>query len=160
MFSYISRIILQLSRKNTKPFRGIAHGSKSINREPLRPIAGVIVGKCHVIDGDTISIKRTKLRLAGVNAPELDDPWGQKAKWAMVSICKGQKIRAELSGEKSYDRLIATCFLPDGRDIGAELIKLGLALDGGHFSSGKYRHLEPSGIRKKLTRIHWLNKRS
>jgi len=111
---------------------------------------GVLQGKCHVIDGDTIVIRRTKIRLAGIDAPELHQPWGQKAKWTMVEICKGQIITAELNGEQSYDRLVATCFLPDGRDIGAELIMRGLALDWTEISGGKYRHLEPRGIRRKL----------
>ncbi|WP_420013383.1 thermonuclease family protein [Tateyamaria sp.] len=88
--------------------------------------------------------------MAGIDAPELNQPWGQKSKWEMVKICKGQAIRVELTGETSYDRLVGTCYLPDDRDIGAEIIKAGLALDGGHFSKGKYRHLEPAGIRKKL----------
>lgn len=107
-------------------------------------------GKAYVIDGDTIVVQKIKVRLAGIDAPELDQPWGQKSKWKMVKICKGQVIRVELTGETSYDRLVGTCYLPDDRDIGAEIIKAGLALDGGHFSKGKYRHLEPAGIRKKL----------
>lgn len=77
-------------------------------------------------------------------------PWGHKSKWAMVAICKGQTITVKLDGERSYDRLVGTCYLQDGRDIGAELIKQGLALDIAHFSGGKYRHLEPHGARKKL----------
>lgn len=77
-------------------------------------------------------------------------PWGQKSKWAMVEICKGQVITARLDGERSFDRLVGTCFLPDGRDIGAEIIKEGLALDLPHFSGGKYRQFEPEGARNKL----------
>jgi len=109
-----------------------------------------IRGRAWVIDGDTIKIGQTKIRLAGIDAPELDDPYGQQSKWAMVAICKGQEIRAELTGERSYDRFVATCYLPDGSDIGAELIRRGLALDGGWYSKGKYRSLEPQGIRWKL----------
>ena len=37
-------------------------------------------GSAHVIDGDTIVVKGQKIRLAGVNAPELDQAWGQKSK--------------------------------------------------------------------------------
>lgn len=77
-------------------------------------------------------------------------PWGQKSKWALLEICKGQTITVKLDGERSYDRLVGTCFLPDGRDIGAEIVKAGLALDLPHFSGGKYRHLEPEGARRKL----------
>jgi endonuclease YncB( thermonuclease family) len=109
-----------------------------------------LTGKAYVIDGDTIKIKGTKIRLAGIDAPEVDMPWGQKSKWTMVGICKGQTITAELDGERSHDRLVGTCFLPDGRDIGAEIVKRGLALDLPHFSGGKYRQMEPDGARKKL----------
>lgn len=123
-------------------------------RLPVYPEVGVLEGKYHVIDGDTIVIKRTKIRLAGVDAPELDKPWGQKSKWAMVQIVKGQVVTAKLNGERSHDRLVATCYLPDGRDIGAELIGQGLALDWSKFSGGKYKHLEPKGVRRKLKWAH------
>lgn len=117
---------------------------------PSIPESRVIKGKAYVIDGDTIRIKGTKIRLSGIDAPETNMPWGQKSKWAMVGICKGQTITVKLDGERSYDRLVGTCYLPDGRDIGAEIIKAGLALDLPHFSGGKYRHLEPQGARRKL----------
>lgn len=96
-----------------------------------------------MIDGDTIAIQKIKIRMAGIDAPELNEPWGQKSKWAIVNLCKGKTIHVDLTGETSYDRLVGTCFLPDGTDIGAELIKAGLALDGSYYSQGKYLHLEP-----------------
>jgi micrococcal nuclease len=120
--------------------------------------AKTISGYAYVIDGDTIIVKSTKIRLAGIDAPELDHPWGQQSKWAMVKICKGHMITAKLTGEVSYDRLVATCYLADGRDIGAELIKQGLALDWALFSSGKYRHLEQPGVRKKLLNSRAMHK--
>ncbi len=123
---------------------------KPLYELPKMPQSMVLKGRVYVIDGDTIRINGTKIRLAGIDAPELDMPWGQKSKWAMVSICKGQFVTAELDGERSYDRLVGTCYLPDGRDIGAELVKLGLALDLPEFSRGKYRHLEPPGARRRL----------
>jgi endonuclease YncB( thermonuclease family) len=91
------------------------------------------------------------LRLAGIDAPELDHPWGKKAKWELVQLCKGQVITAELEPDISYDRVVATCLLPDGRDLSAEMVRCGLALDWPKFSGGKYAHLEPEGVRKK----HW-----
>ncbi len=109
-----------------------------------------IRGRAHIIDGDTIVIGRIKLRLEGIDAPELDMPWGQKAKREMVDICKGQTITAKLTGETSFDRFVAVCHLPDGRDIGAELVRRGVALDLPFFSGGKYRHLEPAGARRRL----------
>jgi endonuclease YncB( thermonuclease family) len=124
-------------------------------QEPIPdiPETHVLKGRCYVIDGDTIVIQKVKIRLAGIDAPEIEDPWGQKAKWAMVGICKGQVITAELTGERSHGRLVATCFLPDGRDIAAELVSQGLALDWKGFSGGKYRHLEQPDARKKFWRM-------
>jgi len=110
----------------------------------------VIEGTAHVTDGDTITIQKTQIRLYGIDAPELDHPFGKKAKWAMVSLCKGQKVRAEITDEDDYGRKVAKCFLPDGRDLSAELVAQGLALDWSKYSGGKYRHLEVPGVRKKL----------
>jgi len=118
---------------------------------PLPP-PSVMEGRCWVIDGDTIVINNVHLRLAGIDAPELDHPWGQRAKYALVQLCKGKTITARIRPEISYDRLVAECFLPDGRDLAAELVRAGLALDWPKFSGGKYRHLEPPDARKRLWR--------
>lgn len=111
-----------------------------------------IRGRAWVIDGDTIDINGTRIRLAGIDAPEMDHPHGKSAKWALANLCKGQEVRAVFEGDMSHDRTVATCYLPDGRDLSAELVQAGLAIDWPKFSGGKYRHLEPEGIRKKLWR--------
>ena len=110
-----------------------------------------ITGKCHVVDGDTIHIGKHKIRLAGINAPELDEPYGQQAKWALVKLCKGKIITAYPDGEKSYERIVATCFLDDGSDLAAEMVKMELALDIPMFPNADYRHLETPNSRRKLT---------
>lgn len=119
---------------------------------PLRPTTGCIVGRGYVVDGDTVVIRGTTIRLAGIDAPELSHPYGQAAKWALVGLCKGQDIRADLIGEFSHDRPVATCYLPDGRDLSAEMVRLGHAVDWRKFSGGRYRHLEPQGVRDRLWR--------
>ena len=140
---------------STKPSQRTDHAPP-----PPIPASRKLKGRAYVIDGDTIVIQKIKIRLAGIDAPELDQPWGRKSKWEMVRICKGQTITVSLTGETSYDRLVGTCYLPDGRDIGAEIIKAGLALDGGYYSEGKYRHLELPGTRAKLIRYGHRGKRS
>lgn len=110
----------------------------------------VLEGPAYVTDGDTITIKKTQIRLYGIDAPELDHPYGKKAKWAMVRLCKGHRIRAEITDEDDYGRTVAKCFLPDGCDLSAELVKQGLAIDWPKYSGGKYSHLEVAGVRKKL----------
>ena len=86
----------------------------------------------------------------GVDAPEINHPYGKKAKWALVSLCKGQIVQAETIEQDNHGRTVARCYLQDGRDLSAEMVKLGLAIDWPKFSDGKYRALEVPGIRKKL----------
>lgn len=109
-------------------------------------------GPAWVIDGDTVDIGGTRIRLSGIDAPEIDQPYGRNAKWTLVNLCKGQEIRAVFDGDRSHDRTVATCYLPDGRDLSAEMVKAGMALDWPKFSRGRYSGLEPSGIRRKLWR--------
>lgn len=109
-------------------------------------------GRAWVIDGDTIDIGGTRIRLSGIDAPEMDHPYGKSAKWALVQLCKGQEVRAVFDGDLSHDRTVATCYLPDGRDLSAEMVKAGMAIDWRKFSGGKYAGLELPEIRKKLWR--------
>lgn len=156
------RLLVRASRAPSEPRRSAYElPERPMPREMRIPVAmphqpipleTVIVGPCWVIDGDTIVIGGTHIRLAGIDAPELNHPWGQKSKWEMVRLCKGQVITARIKPELSYDRVVAECFLPDGRDLAAELVRVGLALDWPKFSGGKYRMLEPPDARKKLWR--------
>jgi micrococcal nuclease len=71
----------------------------------------------------------------------------------VIRLCKGHDIRAEIiEGATTYERLVATCYLPDGRDLAAELVKQGLALDWAKHSGGIYRALETPDARQKLWR--------
>jgi micrococcal nuclease len=144
----------QSHRTTTEPLQPLFLRAKAeprvVNQPP--PMETVLRGRCWVIDGDTIVINNIRVRLAGIDAPELDHPWGQRSKWALVQLCKGQTVTARIKPELSYDRMVAECFLPDGRDLGAELVRIGLALDWPKFSGGKYRHLEPEDVRRKLWR--------
>lgn len=128
----------------------------SVRRETVIASAvlegAILIGKCWVIDGDTITIQGQNIRLAGIDAPELDHPYGRVAKATLMRLCRGQDVRAEFSGALSYERGVATCFLPDGRDLSAEMVKAGLALDRPKHSGGKYRSLEPADARRKLWR--------
>ena len=112
---------------------------------PEEPLAG-----CSVSDGDTIRCGSERIRLLGIDAPELDHPYGKKAKWALVSLCKGQPVRAEILETDKYGRTVAKCTLEDGRDISEEMVKLGLALDWPKYSGGVYRRFERADARRKL----------
>ena len=148
----VERRVTISSKPRTAPPPLRLVGGETFDAETAHEIDPPIVleGPAYVTDGDTITIQKTQVRLYGIDAPELNHPFGQKAKWAMVKLCKGNTIRAEVTEEDDYGRTVAKCFLPDGRDLSAELVKQGLAIDWPKFSGGKYSHLEVEGIRKKL----------
>ncbi|MFN3605998.1 MAG: thermonuclease family protein [Cypionkella sp.] len=124
----------------------------STTKQPIIERVTTISGRCWVVDGDTIVIDGVNIRLAGIDAPEMDHPYGENAKWALVNLTKGQAVTAEFYGEQSYAREVATCYLSDGRDLSAEMVKAGMAIDWPKFSRGKYRHLEVPDARKKMWR--------
>ena len=77
--------------------------SKAARHRPFEPDGAkrlaetrVITGRAYVIDGDTLVISETQIRLFGIDAPEIDHPYGQKAKWELVALCKGQVVLAEV----------------------------------------------------------------
>lgn len=79
--------------------------------------AKTITGRAYIVDGDTVKIKNTQIRLFGVDAPELDHPFGIKAKWALHLMCKGHEITAVITDIDHYGRAVAACYLPDGSDV-------------------------------------------
>jgi len=114
------------------------------------PDKPTVRGSAYVVDGDTLIIQQTQVRLFGIDAPELNHPHGNRAKWALVSLCKGKMVQAGIIAQDAHGRTVAKCWLEDGRDLSAEMVKLGLAIDWPKFSGGKYRSLEVPGVRKKL----------
>lgn len=142
---------------HTSPSRTVPQKRPATKRQPFdaqsaheQPISTTIEGPAYVVDGDTIVIQKTQIRLFGVDAPELDHPHGKNAKWALVNLCKGKTIRAEVIEQDAYGRTVAKCHLQDGRDLSAEMVKLGLAIDWPKFSGRKYSSMEVPGVRKKL----------
>jgi len=157
------RMILRALRRSNRPTPPIRseptprvvplppRKAEGVPKPDRTPTTHVLKGKCYVVDGDTIVISGTRIRIAGIDAPELHHPWGKNAKSAMIELCKGKIVTAMIQEDVSYDRIVAKCYLSDGTDLAAELVKQGLAIDWPRFSGGAYRHLEPEGIRQK----HW-----
>jgi micrococcal nuclease len=110
----------------------------------------VVSGRAYVVDGDTIKIRNIQIRLFGIDAPEMNHPYGRAAKNALYCMCRGQTIHAEVLETDDHGRKVAVCRFDDGRDLSAEMVKLGLAIDWPKYSGGGYEQFETPEARKKL----------
>ena len=106
-----------------------------------------------VSDGDTIWVAGVKIRLDGVDAPEMDTRAGQRARLGMYDLVDGRQLSCDLAGV-SYDRRVGVCTLTTGpnagADVGALLIGGGLALDCPRYSGGRYARFETARARASL----------
>lgn len=93
-------------------------------------------GAVHVIDGDTLDVGAVRVRLEGIDAPEMDQMcdhpteglWacGVAVKTALADWLDGWQVRCERVGQDRHGRVLAICYRGDD-DIGAVLVDQGLA---------------------------------
>ena len=109
--------------------------------------ANDITGPVRVIDGDTLVVGEQRVRIEGLHAPELRDAFGPEARDFVVDLIAQDAVRCVGNGRRSYNRVVARCFLSDGRDIAAALVAAGLGRDCARFSGGRYATLETAAGR-------------
>jgi endonuclease YncB( thermonuclease family) len=83
-----------------------------------------------VFDGDRFLVRergRTmRIQVAGVDAPELDQPHGPESKAILEQMVSGKRVALELTGQTDGDYQVARVRWGDF-DIGAELVRVGAA---------------------------------
>jgi hypothetical protein len=95
-----------------------------------------IYGPARVIDGDTVVVNQTHVRLKGVDAAEMNTNLGKHSKQVMISIVgTGNKLTCYLTGEKTYKRDVGYCFTEAHVDINQEIIARGAALACPHYDT-------------------------
>ena len=90
------------------------------------PFEAVVVS---VYDGDTITVRTDetiKIRLYGIDAPELKQPFGQASKQAMSGLVFGKKVTVMPDKKDRYGRTIARVEA-DGRDVSVQVVETGMA---------------------------------
>ena len=82
-----------------------------------------LTGPAKVIDGDTIIVAEQLVRLHGIDAPELDQPFwwrGQQLVGGMMALAAleaptaGVKVRCKAVERDRHGRIVAKVFAPDG----------------------------------------------
>ena len=104
-----------------------------------------ISGIPHVIDGDTLAVGGTRIRIWGIDAPEMDTWQGKQARGFLINKLAGRNVTCVKTGQRSYGRIVAKVYA-DGEDIAWWLVNAGHAVDWPQFSGGYYR----SGTSYKL----------
>lgn len=97
-----------------------------------------------VIDGDTLKIRQEagllKVRLRGIDAPELNQPYGIEAGAQLDNLVKNGHIRIEEHGQDNYGRTLAVLYRDDGRNINLALVQSGAAWVDRRYNSDPAYH--------------------
>lgn len=84
-----------------------------------------------VSDGDTLVVEvggeTVRVRLHGVDCPEKDQPYGQKAKSFTADRCLNESVRVTVVDVDRYNRSVGEVVLEDGESLNRELLREGLA---------------------------------
>lgn len=102
-----------------------------------------------VIDGDSLVIDGTKIRLQGIDAPEKRQacgspawPCGKRATERLLELIRqGGGVTCRGAKRDRYKRLLATCTTQAGQDVARVLVAEGLALNYDRYGS-KYKDVE------------------
>jgi endonuclease YncB( thermonuclease family) len=90
-------------------------------------IQGKVVG---ITDGDTLTIlmdsKQYKIRLAEIDTPERNQPYGSKAKDVLSDLVFNKEVKAEVQDVDRYGRYVARIYVGE-LDVSREMVRLGAA---------------------------------
>jgi len=109
--------------------------------QPSKARASDIVDNVTVIDGNTLLIEEVRIRLAGIDALELDQkcraptniewPCGLAAKRMLAGKVGGKPVSCRKLHLGESDHPTATCAASSGEDLSAAMVRAGYALSIG-----------------------------
>ncbi|MFN7308775.1 MAG: thermonuclease family protein, partial [Alphaproteobacteria bacterium] len=121
----------------------------------------LLQGEARAIDGDTLQVGDTRLRLHGIDAPEIrqtcedsaGEAWacGRRAASELAAAVAGGEVHCISRERDRYQRLIATCWA-GGRDVGQSLVTHGWAVAYRRFSVD---YVNEENLARYLTQGMW-----
>jgi endonuclease YncB( thermonuclease family) len=108
----------------------------------MRPSSTPFVGTVRVADGDSLEIAGVRIRLEGIDAPELDQtctdahgrswPCGRAAQRELRAHLGDRALKCSSNGSDRFRRVLAVCVLPDGSNVNAWMVQQGWAVVSGY----------------------------
>src|SRR5262249_704895 len=100
-----------------------------------------------VSDGETITVldadnRQHRVRLMGIDAPEINQDFGRRAKQSLSDLVFGKTVTVTSRKKDKYGRKLGEVTL-DGKDINLEQVQRGMAW-AYHYSANEVRPEEPT----------------
>ncbi|MFZ5425740.1 MAG: thermonuclease family protein [Thermodesulfobacteriota bacterium] len=92
----------------------------------------------NVHDGDTVTVDGRRVRLHGIDAPELAQPGGERSREFLEALVLGRQVRVTPKDRDDYGRIVGVVVLPEGLDVNAEMVKAGHAWVYSKYCRGCY----------------------
>lgn len=117
--------------------------------------AKTITGKViSVWDGDTIRLQSHntiyKIRLDGIDCPELDQAYGRKARDYTSKLVMEKKVKVKLNGKDMYKRWLGEVFTVSGMSVNKALVRSGFAWQYYHNKDPELTKLQNLARTKKI----------
>ena len=111
----------------------------------------------NVHDGDTLTLDGSKVRLWGIDAPELKQKCGGSACGVVArdplrDLVQGRVVTCVQVDRDRYQRVVASCQVGD-TDLGEAMVRSGNALDYRRYSRGRYRQAERDAESRRVGRF-------
>ena len=93
-----------------------------------------------VIDGDTLVVlhnnAKVKIRMANIDAPEKDQPFGMQARQVMFGMVFKKQVHIDSVTVDKYGRTVALVTM-NGLNINEEMVKRGMAWEYSYYKPGR-----------------------
>src|SRR5690606_29987784 len=102
-------------------------------------------GRAVIADGDSLTLDGQRIRLLGIDAPELhqsctieDRPYGcgHRAREHLLQLVSGRVVSCRGGERDRYGRLLAYC-TADGQDLGKRMVESGWAIAYGDYGAAE-----------------------
>jgi endonuclease YncB( thermonuclease family) len=80
-----------------------------------------------VHDGDTITVGGESIRLASIDAPELDQAYGPLSRTHLAAMVLGQSVTVTYAQKELYGRVVGTVFKSDCSQVNLSQVVAGAA---------------------------------